>query len=359
VAGTIATSGSTPSPTNSAHASGAFRPEASPQQRVARRHPLLAFVARRVGAAILTLLAVSILVFAATEILPGDAASAILGRTASPENVAELRERMGLDQPAPERYLEWLGGLLQGDLGNSAAGYAQGGERPIWDDVKGKIGNTFVLAAITALVMIPLALVLGVAAALRAGRPTDHSISVSSLAVISLPEFVIGSLLILVFFAWLDVLPPVSLVPPGASPLAEPSRLVLPVLTLLGVTTAASIRMVRAGMIEVLSANYVQMARLNGFRERLVVWRYAFRNALAPSVQVFAQNLQFLIGGIIVTEFLFAYPGVGKELVEAVNIRDVREVQSLAILIATVYVTINLIADLIIVLLVPKLRTTV
>lgn len=311
------------------------------------------------AAAVLTLLIVSMIVFAATEILPGDAATAILGRTASAENVAEVRELMGLDRPAHERYLEWLGGLLQGDLGNSTAGYAQGGELPIWNDVKGKIANSLLLAGLTALLMIPVALLLGVVAGLKAGRTTDHAISVGSLAVISLPEFVIGSLLILVFFAWLDVLPPVSLIPPGENPLAEPSKLVLPVLTLLGVTTAASARMVRAGMVDVLRANYVQMARLNGFREPLVVRRYVLRNALAPSVQVFAQNIQFLIGGIIVTEFLFSYPGLGKELVDAVNIRDVREVQSLAMLIAALYIGLNLIADLVVVLLVPKLRTSV
>jgi peptide/nickel transport system permease protein len=330
-----------------------------PPARSRRDHPVLRFLVRRLAASVLTLVVVSILVFAATEILPGDAASAILGRTASAANVAEVRKLMGLDRPAPERYLDWLGGLLQGDLGNSAAGYAQGGELPIWQDVKGKIGNSFALAGITALLMIPIALVLGVVAALRAGRPADHAVSIGSLAVVSLPEFVIGSLLILLFFAWLDVLPPVSLISPGTSPLAEPSKLVLPVLTLLGVTTAASARMVRAGMVEVLGASYVQMARLNGFREPLVVWRYAIRNALAPSVQVFTQNIQFLIGGIIVTEFLFAYPGLGKELIEAVNIRDVREVQSLAMLIAAVYIVLNLIADLIVVLLVPKLRTSV
>jgi peptide/nickel transport system permease protein len=264
---------------------------------------------------------------------------------------------MGLDRPAVERYFDWLGGLLTGDLGNSAAGYARGGEFPIWDDIEGKLANSFILAAITTLVMVPLALVLGVAAALRAERPTDHAISLSSLAVISLPEFVIGSLLILAFFSWLDLLPPVSLIPPGTSPLADPEKLVLPVLTLLGVTLAASIRMVRAGMVEVLATDYVQMARLNGFRERLVVRRYALRNALAPSVQVFAQNIQFLIGGIIVTEYLFNYPGVGKELVDAVAIRDVREVQSLAIVIAAFYIGVNLVADLIVFLLVPKLRT--
>jgi len=132
---------------------------------------------------------------------------------------------------------------------------------------------------------------------------------------------------------------------------------VLPVLTLLGVTCAASIRMVRAGMIETLATDYVQMARLNGFRERLVVWRYALRNALAPAVQVFAQNIQFLIGGIIVTEYLFAYPGLGQELIDAVSIRDVRQVQSLAILVAAFYVVVNIIADVLVMLLVPKLRT--
>jgi peptide/nickel transport system permease protein len=325
-------------------------------QPLRARHPVAWFVVKRILAGLLTLLVVSVLVFVGTELL-GDPASAILGRNATPENLAEMRELMGLDEPAIERYFDWLGGLLTGDLGNSAAGYAQGGEVPIWDDIKGKLGNSFALAAITALIMVPLSLFFGVRAALRARRAEDHAISVSSLAVSSLPEFVIGSLLILAFFAWLDVLPPVSLIAPGESPFADPKKLVLPVLTLLGVTCAASIRMVRAGMIETLGTDYVQMARLNGFRERLVVWRYALRNALAPAIQVFAQNIQFLIGGIIVTEYLFAYPGIGQELVNAVSIRDVRVVQSLAIVVAAFYVVVNIIADLLVMLLVPKLRT--
>jgi peptide/nickel transport system permease protein len=324
--------------------------------RIVHSHPLAWFVVKRVGAALLTLIAVSILVFVGTELL-GDPASAILGRNATPENLAELRHLMGLDQSAVQRYFDWLGGLLTGDLGNSASGYAQGGEVPIWDKIESQLGNSFVLAAITTIVMVPLSLLFGVLAALRVGRPTDQTVSIASLAVISLPEFVIGSLLILVFFSWLDLLPPVALIPPGESPLSEPTKLILPVLTLLGVTCAASIRMVRAGMLETLAADYVQMARLNGFRERLVVWRYALRNALAPSVQVFAQNIQFLIGGIIVTEYLFAYPGLGQELVNAVTIRDVREVQSLAIFIAAFYLAVNIVADLLVVLLVPKLRT--
>jgi peptide/nickel transport system permease protein len=315
------------------------------------------FVAKRLGAAVVTLFVVSILVFLATEILPGDAASAILGRNATPENLAEVQALMGLDRPAVERYFDWLGGLVTGDLGNSAAGYAQGGELPIWDDVKDKLANSFILAAITTVLIVPLALLLGTLAALRAGRATDHGISITSLAMSSLPEFVVGALLILLFFSWLDLLPPVSLIAPGTSPLSKPTALILPVLTLLCVTLAAAIRMVRAGMIETLSADFVHMARLNGFRERKVVFRYALRNALAPSVQIFAQSIQYLIGGIIVTEYLFNYPGIGKELVDAVAIRDVREVQSLAIFIAAFYIVVNIVADLIVVLLVPKLRT--
>jgi peptide/nickel transport system permease protein len=322
-----------------------------------RSHPLLAFALRRVAAGILTLLVVSALVFAGTELLPGDAAGAVLGRNATPDQLAELRAQMGLDRPAAVRYLEWLGGIVTGDLGNSAAGYAQGSERPIWDEISGEVRNSLTLALIAAVVMVPVALVLGVAAAVRAGRATDHAISTTSLAVISLPEFVIGSLLILVFFSWLGVLSPVSLIPPGESPLANPKQLVLPVLTLLGASLAASIRMVRAGMIDALRTDYVQMARLSGLRERTVIRRYALRNALAPSVQIFAQNIQYLVGGIIVVEYLFSYPGLGKELVDAVAIRDVREVQSVAIVIAAVYISLNIVADLLVVLLVPKLRT--
>jgi len=325
--------------------------------KVRRGHPVLLFLARRVVAAAATLVIVSILVFMGTEVLPGDAAGAVLGRSATPAQVEEMRALMGLDRPAPERYLDWLGGVLSGDLGNSAAGFAAGGVSPIWEEISGKIANSFALAGITAALMIPLSLLLGIVAAVRAGRALDHAISISSLAIISLPEFIIGSLLILVFFSWLDLLPPVSLIAPGTNPLSQPEVLVLPVLTLLGASLAASIRMVRAGMVEALSAEYVTMARLNGFRERMVVARYALRNALAPSVQVLAQNIQYLVGGIVVTEYLFNYPGLGKELVDAVAIRDVREVQSVALLIAAFYIGLNIAADLLVVLLVPKLRT--
>ena len=324
---------------------------------VRTRSPLWRLALRRVLAGLATLLAVSALVFVGTEILPGDAASAVLGRTAQPAQLAQMRELMGLDEPALRRYLDWLGGMLTGDLGNSAAGYAAGSETPIWNKIRGPLANTITLAAIVVVLLIPVALLLGVAAATRVDRPLDHGISMSTLAVVSLPEFIIGSLLIVVFFSWLDVLPPVALVRPGASPLDNPDALVLPVLTLLGATLAGSTRMVRAGMVEVLRSDFVQMARLNGIPERRVVLRYGLRNALAPAVQVFAQNIQYLIGGIIVVEYLFSYPGIGKELVDAVAIRDVRVVQSIAFLIAAFYIAVNIVADLLVLVLVPKLRT--
>jgi peptide/nickel transport system permease protein len=195
-----------------------------------------------------------------------------------------------------------------------------------------------------------------VLAAVLRGRWLDHVISISSLAAIALPEFVIGSLLVGVFFVGLGWLPPVAIVSPGGNPLDHPAKLVLPIATLLLASLAAGVRMVRAGMVEVLQTEYVQTARLNGVSERRVLWRYALRNALPTSVQILAQNLQWLIGGIIITENVFAYPGIGSTLVTAVQNRDLTLVMSVSMLIAVVYVLLNLVADLLVMLLVPKLR---
>lgn len=337
---------------------GTAQPPPASSARTRGDRPIARFVLRRAAAAAATLLVVSMLVFAGTEVLPGDAASAVLGKTATPDQVAQLRKDMGLDRPVPRRYADWLGGFVRGDMGESAAGYAAGSKVAIWSQVHPRLTATLWLAGITAFLMIPLSLLLGVVAARHAGRPADVMISLASLAVISMPEFVIGSLLILVLFTWLGALPPVALLDLGQSPLAHIRLLVLPVLTLLGATLAASVRMTRAGMIQALRSEFAEMARLNGFPERRVVWRHALRNALAPAVQIFAQNLQYLIGGVIVVEYLFAYPGLGKELVDSVAIRDVRAVQSIALLIAVAVVAINLIADLLVLLLVPRLRTS-
>jgi peptide/nickel transport system permease protein len=318
---------------------------------------MLRFAWRRTLGALVALFIASLVIFAGTQLLPGDAASVVLGRNGNPAAVKQLHEQLHLDKPAWRQYVDWLKGLTHGDLGNSAVGLAQGEKSaPIWPLISGPVKNSLILAAITALLMIPLSLGLGVAAAVLRGRWLDHFISVSSLAAISLPEFVIGSLLVAVFFVGLGWLPPVALVPPGGDPLSQPTHLVLPVATLLFASLAAGIRMVRAGMVEVLQTEYVQTARLNGVGERRVLARYALRNALPPSVQILAQNLQWLIGGIIITENVFAYPGIGSTLVVAVQNRDITLVQSVAMLIAVVYVLLNLIADFVVVLLVPKLR---
>jgi peptide/nickel transport system permease protein len=323
-----------------------------------RRHPVAAFLVRRGIAAIATLLVASVVIFLATELLPGDPASVVLGRNANAAALQALRARLGLEHSLAYQYVHWLSGVLHGDLGNSATQLAQGAtSAPISSLLGSPLINSALLAALTTILMIPLSLLFGVWSGIRAGRAADHAISVASLALASLPEFVVGAILLLVFFDALHLLPPVALVPPGTSPLAHPDALVLPVLTLLMITCGWAIRQIRAGVVEVGEHPYVAMARLNGFSERRVVWRYVVRNALAASVQVVAQNIQYLLGGIIVVESVFAYPGVGKLLVDAVGSRDFREVQAIAMIVAAFYVAVNILADLAVILLVPKLRT--
>jgi peptide/nickel transport system permease protein len=330
---------------------------AAPVARSREASPLLRFVGRRLLGAVVALFVASLVIFAGTQLLPGDAASVVLGRNGSPATVKALHKQLHLDRPAYQQYIDWIEGLAHGDLGNSAVGMAQGAtSAPIWPLISDAVQNSVILAVITALLMIPLSLGLGVLAAVLRGKALDHVISVASLAAIALPEFVIGSLLIGVFFVGFDWLPPVAIVAPGANPLDHPAKLVLPIATLLLASLAAGVRMVRAGMVEVLQTEYVQTARLNGVSERRVLWRYALRNALPTSVQILAQNLQWLIGGIIITENVFAYPGIGSTLVTAVGNRDLTLVMSVSMLIAVVYVLLNLVADLLVMLLVPKLR---
>ncbi len=329
---------------------------AAPRATRRERLPALRLVGRRTFGALGALLAASLLIFAGTQLLPGNAASVVLGRNGNPSAVRLLEKQLHLNRPAYREYVDWIAGFVRGNLGDSAVGLAQGAKHaPIWPLISGAVKNSAILAVITALLMIPLSLGLGVLAAVYAGRWIDQVISVGSLGAIPLP-FVIGSLLISIFFVGLGILPPVAIIPPGGDPLTHPAKLVLPVATLLLASLAAGIRMVRAGMVEALQTEYVQTARLNGLTERRVRWRYALRNALPTSVQVLTQNLQWLIGGIIVTENVFAYPGIGSTLVVAVQNRDVTVVESVAMLIAVVYVLLNLVADLLVVLLVPKLR---
>jgi peptide/nickel transport system permease protein len=315
-------------------------------------HPVLGFLGRRALLALVTLFAISVLIFAGTAVLPGDAADAILGRNATPDSRAALQQQLHLNHSVLEQYREWIGGVARGDFGRSAASGI-----PITTLIAAPAKNTAILAGCAALLLIPLALILGVLAALRSGRGVDHTISVSSLAMTALPEFVTGTLLVLVFALSLDVLPAVSFLQAGESPLGDPVILVLPVATLLAASLAQTIRMVRAGMVEALRSDYVEMARLNGYDEHEVVLRHALRNALAPSIQVIALNIQWLVGGIVITEYVFGYPGLGQTLVNAVAARDIPFVQCIALLVAAVYLALNILADLLVVLMIPKLRT--
>jgi peptide/nickel transport system permease protein len=318
-----------------------------------RRHPIAAFVARRVAAGIGLLAIISVLVFGATNVLPGDVAAAVLGRQATPESVAGLRQELGLDRPLVPRYLDWVGGVLHGDLGQSLAGT----QAPVWTLIRDPLVNTLTLAGLTILVLIPLSLLLGIAAGVRVSRPLDQGISGVTLAITAVPEFVIGALLVLVFAVSLGVLPAVSLIPPGTNPLADPSLVVLPVATLVLAGLAYMVRIVRAGVADVVLSDFVEMARLNGVRERRVITRYAVRNALAPTVQALAATIQWLLGGVFVVETLFSYPGIGRALIVAVTVRDFPVIEAAGLLIAAFYIALNIVADIAIVLLIPKLRT--
>jgi peptide/nickel transport system permease protein len=334
------------------------RAETSGARGGGRRHPLIWFALRRLLAGIVTLLVASVLIFLATNALPGNVADVVLGKAATPESVARLTHELGLDRPLAARYGSWLWGLLHGDLGHSAVALAQQDpQSSVSTLIATPLVNSLVLAALTILILIPLALLLGTLAAVRAGRPGDYVVSYVALAIGALPEFVFGTLLIVVFFSWLGLFPPVALIPPGTSPLSEIKELVLPVLTMVGVLFAFCMRQVRAGVVAALEQDFVTMARLGGIREHRVLSRYALRNSLAPSIQTFAQSIQYLFGGIVVVETLFAYPGIGKLLVQAVMVRDVTEVQGITIVLAAVYVAINIVADLLVVVAVPKLRT--
>ncbi len=329
----------------------------------ARRHgrfPLVRFVVYRLGAGVLTLLVVSFLIFLATNALPGNAAQAVLGKHAleNPAALASLEHRLNLDEPLLVRYGDWLSHFVQGDFGQSAVRLAAGAdEAPISASIGTPLHNSLVLALVAAIVLLPLALGVGLMAGVREGKATDYSLSYVGLILASMPEFVLGAFLIVIFFSELNLLPPVALVPPGASPLDNVQALVLPVATLLGGSVAFCARQIRAGVVEVMHQDYVTSARLNGIRERRVLLRYALRNSLAPSVQSYALTLQYLLGGIVIVEALFAYPGVGQMLVNAVQTRDVTEVQAIALILAAAYIVINIVADLVVVLLVPKLRT--
>jgi len=311
------------------------------------------FILRRLLLGIVVLILVSILVFLATQALPGDPARAILGRSATPDSLAALRRQLHLNQPVIEQYWTWVTGLLHGNLGTSLAA-----QEPVSTLLAPKLVNSAVLVALAAVLSIPLAIAIGAWAAFRREKVFDTTSSNLLLLLAALPEFVVALVLVILFATTVfHVLPAISTVPPGSKPWNNWVALVLPTITLVIAVAPYVARIMRASMIEVLESDYVEMARLKGLPERTVLIRHALPNALGPVFQVIALNLAYLAGGIIVIEFVFNYSGIGGATVEAVVNHDLPVVQALAMLIAAVYVVLNLLADVATILVTPRLRT--
>jgi peptide/nickel transport system permease protein len=312
---------------------------------------MLRFFARRFAFMALTLVIVSAVIFAVTDMLPGDVAVMILGSEATDESLAALRTQLGLDRPAMARYVDWLTGAARGDFGESLRMRTEVG--PL---VLERLKNSLALAGIAFAVGVPLALALGIVAGLRKDRPVDKAITMTTLLGISVPEFVIGSVLIILFASIWPILPATSLIDPSANPLESVKYLILPAATLVLVTLAHTARMTRANVVRVLRTDYVRTATLKGMPRSRVVMRHVLPNALLPSITIIAINVGWMIGGLIVVETVFGYPGLGQLMIFAVTNRDVPLVQAVALLVATIYAVANLGADLLYAALNPRIR---
>lgn len=325
------------------------RPETS--RRAA--HPILHLVRRRSATGVLTLFLASVVVFVATEVLPGNAAEAILGRNdTSPKRLHELESQLHLNRPAVDQYWAWLSGLFTGKLGRSLLN-----GQPVWSLVEPRLVNSAVLVLVAGVIGSLLGAGLGALAALRKDGWFDHVSSVVALAVTSLPEFVVAiGLIVLLSTAVFHVLPAVSMLPPGTYAWNNPQLLVLPCATLIIVIVPYTMRMMRAAMIESLGSDYVEMARLKGVPEWRVVLVHALPNAIAPTIQVIGLGFLYLAGGIVVVEYVFNFPGVGQELVYAVDGRDIPTIQFIVVVLAAFYVLVNIVADIIALLATPRRR---
>ncbi|MDQ7247739.1 ABC transporter permease [Dongia sedimenti] len=308
-------------------------------------------IAIRVVLGLLTLLGVSILIFAATEILPGDVATAVLGQGATPDTVRVFREELGLDRPAYIRYLEWLGGAVQGDFG-----VALTNKRDIVKTMSPKLFNTLFLAGYAALIAVPLAVGLGILAAIKEGKWIDRTANIVSLAAISMPEFFLGYLFIF-FFAvqnrWFPSLATVY----SSMPLDKRIYVVaMPAVCLTLLVTAHMLRMTRSSVLAIMSQPYIEMAFLKGLSRARVIFVHALPNAAGPIITVVALNLAYLIVGVVVIESVFVYPGIGQFMVDGVSKRDLPVVQACGLVFAAAFVILNTVADVLSILVNPRLR---
>ena len=312
---------------------------------------IVKLVAQRIALGLLLLLAVSVLIFIGTQILPGDVAQSILGQAATPQALANLREELGLNQPAILRYFQWLGGILTGDLGTALTS-----GQDIATAISDRLWNTLFLAFWAAIVSVPLAILLGLLAVRYRNGAIDKTISGLALASTSLPEFFIGYVLVFFFAVKLQWFPGISTVYEGMPFLQRMQAIALPATALTLVVLAHMMRMTRAAILNVMQSAYVETAELKGLSPFDIIRRHAFPNAIAPIINVVMLNLAFLVVGVVVIEVIFVYPGMGQYLVDHVTKRDVPVVQAVGLIFAAVYIGLNMIADIAAILANPRLR---
>lgn len=321
------------------------------RHRLKETHPLSVLIAERLGLSVLLLWAVSVLIFAGIEALPGDFAQTYLGQSATPQAVANIRADLGLDRPITTRYFEWLGGVVQGDFGNSWASGA-----PVTEQITKRLGNSLFLAFFAAAISVPLAVGLGMVAVHYRNRIPDRVINILSLAAISLPEFFIGYILIVFFAVQLGVATFPSTVYDNMGWSERLAAIALPTATLVMVVLAHMMRMTRAAIISVMSSAYMETAELKGLGAFKAIVKHAAPNAIAPIVNVVALNLAYLVVGVVVVEVVFVYPGMGQYMVDAVTVRDMPVVQACGLIFAAVYILLNMVADIVAIVANPRLR---
>lgn len=321
-------------------------------------HPVLSTVLKRIGLGLVTLFFVSVIIFSSVQMLPGDFAQAVLGQAATEDTLAAFRRELGLDEPAITRYLDWIGAVVQGDFGTSFSGRAASGvdrSREVVELIGPRLENTLFLAGMTALIAVPLALFLGITAALWRNSFYDRAVNALTLTTISFPEFFVAYILILLLGTLFWDFPTLANISEGMSVGERAYRSILPSLTLTLVIVAHMMRMTRAAIINLLASPYIEMARLKGQSASRIILKHALPNAWAPIATVIAFNLAYLVVGVVVVEVVFVYPGVGQLMVDAVSSRDMPVVQACALIFAATYIILNLIADVIGIITNPRL----
>ena len=313
---------------------------------------MLLLILKRIGLGLITLFIVSLITFVGVEVLPGDACTTYLEREAYGPALDACIKRLGLDIPSYQRYLDWAANVVRGDFG-----YSLSGEMPINEVLGPRVKNSLVLASVSILIGIPLAIVLGIITALWRDKLPDIIISTITIFSMTIPEFISATLLILIVAIWLGWLPGIVIIPSDATFYELLSNIILPVVAISMIMTAHMARMVRSSVIQVMASDYVQMAILKGVPYWKMVFRHVLPNALLPAINVVALTIAWLLGGVVVTEVVFNYPGLGRLVIESISNRDLPVVQALAIILASIYVGINLIADLMTLILNPRLKS--